>query len=100
MPRVPKPCLNCGRLTTRISRCEPCQRHHDGLYDSEYRRLAAVVRATAVLCHICGEGERTDDPWQADHVVAGDRSSPLAAAHRSCNIRKGDRREWDGRDRR
>jgi hypothetical protein len=38
---------------------------------------------------LCGEGARVGDPWQADHLVAGDANSPLAAAHGSCNRRRG-----------
>lgn len=100
MGGIRRACLNCGTLTTRISRCDKCQRLHDALYDSEYRRAARIVRETATHCHICGEGKRTDDPFTADHLRAGDKSSPLVAAHASCNVRKGNRREWDGRDRR
>ncbi len=99
MTGIRRSCLNCGTLTERISRCSKCQRIHDSLYDSEYRAAARLVRATATVCHICGEGARADDPWHADHVRSGDRSSPLVAAHASCNVRKGNRREWDGRDR-
>jgi len=88
---IRRPCLNCGTLTTRTTRCETCQSHHDSLYDSDYRRRAQHIRATATICHICGLGALPDDPFTADHIIAGNRLSPLAAAHRSCNIRKGNR---------
>lgn len=92
---IRRPCINCGRLTQRITRCEECQKHHDRLYDSEYRKQAQIIRETATRCHICGEGPKQDDPFTADHIRAGDKTSPLAAAHRSCNIRKSNRTEWE-----
>ena len=85
---IKRPCINCGLLTTRITRCENCQRQHDSLYDSDYRRQAQVIRDTATICHICGRGPLPDDPFTADHIIPSNKLSPLAAAHRSCNIRK------------
>lgn len=96
---VRRPCLDCGKVAT-ASRCVDCLRKHNAarearrdphrkeLYNAEYRKAAALVRATATTCWLCGEGARANDPWQADHVVAGDPASPLAPAHRSCNIRR------------
>ena len=106
MSRLPKPCLDCGRVTNGASRCEPCfekarikfeqaranrprNRQH---YGGDYARRAAIVRANATECWICGEGPRVDDPWQADHIIQGDPDSVLAAAHRSCNIRRSNQR--------
>jgi len=91
---IQRPCLNCGNLTTRITRCEHCQRHHDSLYDADYRRRAERIREHATHCHICGEGARPDDPFTADHIRPRDPSSPLAPAHRSCNTRKSNRTDW------
>jgi hypothetical protein len=91
---IQRPCINCGNLTTRITRCATCQPHHDRLYDAEYRRTAQIIRATATHCHICKEGARPDDPFTADHIRPRDPTSPLAAAHRSCNTRKGNRLDW------
>ena len=105
MSRLRKPCLDCGRVTDGSSRCPSCfekvravvekaranrprNREH---YSGDYRRRAALVRATAVECWICHEGARVDDPWQADHVIPGDPDSILAAAHRSCNITRSNR---------
>ena len=97
-----KPCLDCGALSYN-SRCEIHQRRVEQLrdirraekkktlYNSDYRKRAAHVRATAITCHICGDGPRLDDPWQADHLDAGNPDSPLAAAHRSCNAKRGDK---------
>jgi 5-methylcytosine-specific restriction endonuclease McrA len=91
---IRRPCLNCGALTTNTTRCPDCQKHHDRLYDADYRRAAQIIRDTATTCHICGEGARPDDPFTADHIRPRDRTSPLAAAHRSCNTRKSNRLNW------
>lgn len=99
-----RPCLDCGRPTYG-SRCPEHTRNlergksrsryleHKFKYGGDYRARAAAVRAAATRCHICGNGFRADDPWQADHLVqgtgeGGGRSGPLAPAHRSCNIRR------------
>lgn len=92
-------CLTCGQLTERTTRCARCatlkrdtperRAHKQQLYGGDYRKRAAQVRATTVRCWLCGEGARAHDPWQADHVRAGDPASPLAGAHRSCNARRG-----------
>lgn len=91
---IQRPCLNCGNLTTSITRCPHCQRHHDRLYDSDYRKRAERIRRLATHCHICGMGPKPDDPWTADHIRPTDPNSPLVAAHRSCNIRKSNKTEW------
>ena len=105
MPKFPRPCTDCGRLTSGGNLCDVHQRALDsvidakkrerkiqsGQYSGSYKRRAAVVRASAVVCHLCGEGFRLDDPWQADHVVAGDPNSVLLPAHRSCNASRGNR---------
>jgi hypothetical protein len=62
-----------------------------GQYSGDYKRRAKAVREQAVNCHICGDPARTNDPWTADHIIAGDRNSPLAPAHRSCNERRGNK---------
>ena len=97
-----KPCLDCGKLSYE-SRCEEHRKRVEQLrdvrraekkktlYNSDYRKRAAIVRATAIVCHICGDGARANDPWQADHLDAGNPDSPLAAAHRSCNAKRGDK---------
>jgi len=93
---IPKPCLTCGDPTTNGSRCTDCEaeRQHDRNarrthYKGDYKKLAAQVRANAYQCWICGGVGKPDDPWQADHLIPGDPNSPLRAAHRSCNARRG-----------
>ena len=49
-----------------------------------------------VVCWICGEGARAGDPWQADHVTAGDYHSQLLGAHRSCNIARANKARSNG----
>jgi hypothetical protein len=106
MPRFPKPCLVCGQLTQGLSRCEQHQAEwqtlegirlremkarRPNLYDSQYRKKAKQIRETALFCHLCKEPARLNDPFTADHLIAGDPDSPLAAAHRSCNSRRGNK---------
>jgi hypothetical protein len=103
MPKMP--CLVCNRLTNGSSRCETHQKIWDdaaemkrrarkaatGQYAGDYKMRARVVRENAYECHICHEGARLNDPWQADHLRPGDPDSPLAAAHRSCNASRGNK---------
>jgi hypothetical protein len=106
MGRFPKPCLVCGALTQGLSRCEQHQAEWQTLenlrlqemkarkptlYDSAYRKRAKTIRETALYCHLCGEPRKLNDPFTADHLIAGDPDSPLAAAHRSCNSRRGNK---------
>ncbi len=104
MSRFPKPCLDCGQLTTGGNRCATHEnlvkqlhevkranvKRESGQYSGSYKRRAAEIRATALLCWICGEGARLTDPWQADHVQPGEDGdvAELRAAHGSCNRRR------------
>jgi hypothetical protein len=100
-----QPCLDCGKLSRLGNRCEEHKRsknrEHDlrraerkratGQYSGDYRKRAKLVRDSAIICHICREGYRPHDPWEADHLIPGERNSPLAPAHRSCNIERGNK---------
>jgi hypothetical protein len=66
-------------------------------YSGDYAKKAAEVRATTHVCWICGEGWRADDPWQADHVDAGNPFSQLLGAHRSCNISRANKARAKGK---
>jgi hypothetical protein len=99
------PCLVCKKLTDGNSRCEAHQKMWDdqaeakrrarkqatGQYSGDYKARARMVRENAYVCHLCNEGPKLNDPWQADHINPGDPYSPLAAAHRSCNARRGNK---------
>jgi hypothetical protein len=91
-----KPCLRCQTLHRNSSICTECQRIVDANrnasrphYMGSYQKQAKQVRDTATVCWLCGQGKRLDDPFTADHYYPGDPSSPLIAAHRSCNSRRG-----------
>jgi len=86
--KFPKPCIVCGQLSMG-SRCQTHTINKATLYNKTYKKHAAFIRATATTCHLCGDGARQDDPWTADHIDATNPNSPLAAAHRSCNSRRG-----------
>ena len=104
MGRFPKPCADCGVLTSGGNRCDYhenlVKKLHDirraqtkkesGQYSGSYKRRAAEVRANALVCWLCGESARAGDPWEADHVVPAESGSvaELKAAHRSCNRRR------------
>jgi hypothetical protein len=97
-----RPCLNeaCGYIGP-VSRRGLCPTHERAFqarrnkqrthYRGDYPQRAATVRANATVCWLCGEGPRTGDPWQADHVTPGSPNSELRAAHESCNARRGNR---------
>ena len=63
-------------------------------YQGAYKRLAKIVRDNATYCHICKEGSRLGDPWEADHLYPGTpvtSITQLAPAHRSCNASRGNK---------
>ena len=97
----PRPCLDCGILTLNSNRCDTHKKIHQQKIDAKrinkrnhykgnYQRRAKLIRETAQVCHICKQGYKPNDPFQADHVIPGDThpDSLLLPAHRSCNIRK------------
>ena len=96
---LPRPCLDCGTLTTEGSRCPTHQqqinRERDQArpprphYNSAYKKAAKQVRDNARVCWICGKPGDPLDPWQADHVNPRQIHDPLLLpAHRSCNIKR------------
>ena len=102
-----QPCLDCG-TPTNGTRCPTHLQAHQQARDTRrtatrksaggrpkyggtYRAEADAIRATATVCWLCTYGPRADDPWQADHIKqfgTGAGDGGLAAAHRSCNIRR------------
>lgn len=93
----------CGAFTTKGPRCSACEARHQAErnasrphYAGDYRARARALRAAAnadpsTTCWLCGGTARPDDPWTADHVVAGDPASELRPAHKSCNSARGAR---------
>jgi 5-methylcytosine-specific restriction endonuclease McrA len=56
--------------------------------------MTAIVLSEEGLCRLCGQPPRPDDPLEVHHLRAradggGDERSNLAAAHRSCNSKRG-----------
>ena len=98
----PRPCLDCGVLTATGNRCKPhaseyqakldSQRKHKRKhYSKDYSKRAKQVRDSAIICWICNQPAKPDDPWTADHYFSGIPDSPLLPAHRSCNIKRGNK---------
>ena len=102
--KFPKPCLDCGTLSLG-NRCPTHQqavedRHNirraiikqtTGQYSGNYQRLAKIIRQTTIICAICGDGARHNDPWQADHKDPStpvDNLDQLQGVHASCNRAK------------
>jgi hypothetical protein len=102
--RFNKPCITCGELTPN-QYCPPHQaainqaRENNParlakkreLYGNGYARRAKAIRVGATTCHLCGQGAKLNDPFEADHLIPGDPTSPLAPAHRSCNQSRGNK---------
>lgn len=100
MKRFPKPCRICGVLSpkplcqTHLAQSRAVHEQRRALrkaetkqYSNGYKKRAKLIRDTAIVCHICGEGRRMNDPFEADHVIPatpGD-SALLLPAHRTCN---------------
>jgi len=61
-----------------------------------HRKARALLLATATHCWICGQPPRPGDPLVADHLIPRAHGGPdtlanYAAAHASCNARRGAR---------
>jgi hypothetical protein len=103
-----KPCLDCGTPAdgtrcpthtllhqTKVQASANMRRANQpgrSKYGGGYAGASRRVRATATVCWLCLDGPDPTDPWQADHIEQGTRVTEagggLAAAHRSCNIRR------------
>jgi hypothetical protein len=109
-PPMMKPCLDCGTPSDG-NRCPKCHGAHTlarntkqtgdrkmnggrPQYAGGWAAYSKAIRQTATTCHLCGQGPKPDDPWQADHLIPaaeGGGAGPARAAHRSCNIRRANR---------
>jgi hypothetical protein len=66
--------------------------HHKGTFQTRSLKVRAAANGDPFTrCWRCGQLARLGDPWQAGHLVDGAIDSPLAAEHRSCNIKAGNR---------
>jgi hypothetical protein len=56
-------------------------------YKGSYASRAKAIRENAVICHICKQGKKENDPFEADHINPGENgdTAELLPAHRSCN---------------
>jgi hypothetical protein len=101
--RFPKPCRICGVLSPEplcpthtqqakeVHEARRAQRKaQTGQYGGDYARRAKAVREAAITCHLCGEGKKENDPFEADHVIpaSSGQTGQLLPAHRSCNRRR------------
>ena len=98
MRLIHRPCIQCGELVRNKTRCVECERQRQSArnqsrlhYKGDYAKRARLVRETALICAICGQPSRPNDPFTADHIVPGEPGSLLRAAHRSCNSARGNR---------
>jgi hypothetical protein len=80
-------CERCAsNYGKQVERDRPARKRDH--YAGDYAKRAKAVRAAAVICWLCNEPAKVNDPWQADHYLPGDPASPLLPAHRSCNIKR------------
>lgn len=114
MKRFPRPCLDCGALTTNPSRCPTHQiaqetkrqlrqdsnierkikkaRLYGSTGQTGYRVRAKAIRDTATHCYLCLKPKTETNKLEADHIYPSlFDQSPLLPAHRSCNNSKGNR---------
>ena len=97
MPIVRLCCYpGCGRIVREPAGSNRCSLHPKPPKRSgSYSRNAQKIRAAATVCHLCGKPfNDPNDPAVADHVHpraygGSDHINNLAAAHRSCNGRRG-----------
>lgn len=114
MPRFPRPCLDCGLLTTNPSRCDTHQtanqvqrqlrqdsdiarrikkaRLYGSSGQSSYAKQSKALRETATHCYLCLQPKTETNKLEADHIYPSlFDQSPLLPAHRTCNNSKGNR---------
>lgn len=101
MSRLPRPCLGCGgviRSGSYCARCDPQGRRGttSQRFGPAWARISReVIERDGGICHLCGlPGADTADhlvPRMGRHQAEAADKRLLAAAHRSCNSRKGAR---------
>ena len=86
-------CAQCRRIKDRAREADPARRKRKReLYNSDYRKQAAMIKASATHCHLCLKPFTDRAQITADHINAGEPNSPLAPAHKSCNSSRGNRK--------
>ena len=114
MKRFPRPCIDCGVLTTNTSRCPTHevanqtkrQLRQDSnierrikkarLYGASgqvsYKTKAKALRESNTHCYLCLKPKTETNRLEADHIYPSlFDQSPLLPAHRSCNNQKGNK---------
>ncbi|MFE9642372.1 HNH endonuclease [Nocardiopsis alba] len=101
-----RPCLDCGRLTRRGSRCAPCGAAVQSARDQQrgssaarglgyrHRQLRDIVLADSPTCHWCPEPATTADhlvPRALGGLTTLDNYVPSC---RSCNSSRQDNPGW------
>ena len=91
--KFPTPCAVCGEVTRetlcpthRAEKDRANQLRRDNnpqriarkkeLYNPTYRKISKAIRGAGGVCHLCGGGVVPGDPWQTDHIEAGNKNSP------------------------
>jgi 5-methylcytosine-specific restriction protein A len=102
--QTPKPCLNCGRVTTNGSRCPECgARHEAGQearrvrgtrtergYGNDWLRISREAIRLQPWCSICfATGDLTGDHIVPKKSGGGDDPRNVRVLCRACNSRKG-----------
>ena len=85
MPRLPRPCLDCGELTTNVTRCPTCTARHKAVHKLARQAAMPSVNAGSRCCLRCGHPIYPGEAWDVDHHD-GVLYSP---SHRACNRRLG-----------
>jgi 5-methylcytosine-specific restriction protein A len=96
---LPRPCVDCG-IVVRATRCVECGRKKERRrvrreqrgYDSAWRALSKMMRATQPWCSRC----RSTRDLTLDHIIPLSRGGTNDAANaqvlcRKCNSEKGTR---------
>lgn len=114
MPRFPRPCLKCSRITqagetycpihlAEVSQARERKRSQDParkakkklLYNSDYRKarelIVEQVRQYGATCHICNQPINPFAQIDIDHLIPGLVNSPLLPTHPTCNRGRGNR---------
>jgi len=99
MTLLPRPCLDCGRVT-HGSRCPACASKHERNrgnstargYGTNWRAKSERITRQVGRCERCGVTHTADNPLTLDHVVPksrGGTAEQVQVLCRKCNSHKG-----------